>query len=207
MKVKICGVCRPEDAAVAAAAGADYLGVILARKGPRQQSVESARRIYQAAPDLLHVGVFADQTLAEVTRVAQQLQLDVVQLHGAETPQFINELECAIDCAIWKSVSPNSMADVQHAIDELAAHVDALLLDGAQGGSGHRFEWRLARSARALLPAHVQLVVAGGLNPENVREAIATLRPDVVDVASGVEQETGVKAEDRVVAFVRSARA
>lgn len=207
MKIKICGVCRPEDAAVAAAAGADYLGVILGRKGPRQQGEQNAQRIYQAAPDLLHAGVFADQTLAEVVRLAQQLQLDVVQLHGAETPQFINELECAIDCAIWKSVSPNSIEDVHRAIDEFADHVDALLLDGAQGGSGRRFEWKFARDARALLPAHVQLVVAGGLNPENVREAITTLRPDVVDVASGVEQETGVKAEDKVLAFVRSARA
>ncbi|HEX6559030.1 MAG TPA: phosphoribosylanthranilate isomerase [Longimicrobiales bacterium] len=207
MKIKICGVCRPEDAAAAQAAAVDYLGVILAHRGPRQQTVETARRIFDAAPDLWHVGVFADQTMKDVAALAELLRLDVIQLHGSENAQLVNELECETDCAIWKSVSLTSPDDLRNAIDLFADDVDALLLDSAAGGSGQRFDWSLADQARALLPAHVQLVIAGGLNAENVGEAVSLLSPDVVDVASGVEEELGVKSAQKIAAFVRSARA
>lgn len=207
MKVKICGVCRPQDAALAAAAGADYVGVILARKGPRQQTSESARAIYAAAPELMHVGVFADQPLPEVAALAAQLRLDIIQLHGTETAQYIHELECETESAIWKSVFLNDVDDLPKAIDEFADSVDGLLLDSGQGGSGQRFDWTLAREVRQLLNAQVQFVVAGGLNAENVAAAVATMRPDVVDVATGVEEVVGVKSPQKIESFVRNARA
>jgi len=206
VKIKICGLCRPEDAAAAAQAGADYLGVILAQRGPRHQSAPAARSIYDAAPDLLHVGVFADQPLQEVVELAELLQLDVIQLHGAESALFINELECATDCVIWKSVVMTQPADLPLAIDRYADDVDGLLLDGPRGGSGMPFDWTLAHGARSLLNASVQLIVAGGLNPDNVREVVARLSPDIVDVASGVEQEVGIKSKAKMTSFVRNAR-
>ena len=204
-QVKICGVCRLVDAQAVAAADADYIGVILAQRGPRQQSLAAAADIFSAAGDLNRVAVFADQDVMEVAAAAQKLELDVLQLHGVESAQFINELECESDAAIWKVVALRETDDLTRAIDTYADHVDGLLLDAAIGGSGKRFDWMLAENARALLPAQVRLIVAGGLTPANVAQAVAVLRPDVVDVASGVENAVGQKSAEKINAFVREA--
>ena len=186
-------------------ARADFIGVILARKGPRQQSIESALPIYESAGELARVGVFADQPLAEITHIVEHLGLDIIQLHGSETSSFINELECETDAAIWKMISLKAAADLTRGIDDYADAVDGILLDSSTGGSGQRFDWELARDARVMLPSHVQLIVAGGLNPENVRDVVAYLKPDVVDVASGVEERVGEKSRELVHSFIRNA--
>lgn len=206
MKVKICGVCRAVDASSIHAAGADYIGVILARRGPRQQTIESAMTIFDAANDLLRVGVFANQKIGEVAMAADALQLDVVQLHGAEDSAFINELECVTAAALWKSICLKSSGDLARAVDDFGDHVDGLLLDAASGGSGQRFDWNLATQAHEMLPRGVELIVAGGLKPENVGDVVALLKPDIVDVASGVEAAVCEKSQDRIQAFVRNAK-
>jgi phosphoribosylanthranilate isomerase len=206
MRVKICGVCRAQDAAVIAAHAADYIGVILAQRGPRQQTLESAARIYGAAGELMRVGVFADQAIMDIAATAQQLHLDVIQLHGNESAEFINELECETDAIIWKTVHLRGSDDLSNAIDAFADHVDGLLLDAEVGGSGRRFEWSHAQRAREQLPEQVTLIVAGGLTPENVQDAIVALQPDVVDVASGVEITTCQKSAEKVRDFITRAR-
>ena len=188
-----------------AAAGADYIGVILAARGPRQQTIESAREIFAAAPEQIRVGVFADQPAEEVAATADALDLDIIQLHGSETASYVHELEAACDRAVWKAFSTTSTNELERAIDEFADDIEGLLLDARTGGSGERFDWSLAADARTLLPDGIALIVAGGLTPENVGDAIAALHPDIVDVASGVESEPGIKDWAKVRAFIENA--
>jgi len=210
MQVKICGVCRPEDAALVAAAGADYIGVILAPGGKRSQSEEAAAAIYAAAASCKRVGVFVDATPAAVETTAARLGLDVVQLHGAETPEDAVALRAA-GWQVWKAIRPRGAAEFLAGVERYAGAVDALLLDGwsgtAPGGTGARFPWAEVGAVRDRLPPGLRLVVAGGLEPGNLAEAIAHLDPDVVDVSSGVESAIGVKDPILVREFVAAARA
>ena len=151
------------------------------------------------------MGVFADQPAADVAQIAKQLHLDVIQLHGVEPVAYVSGLAARASCAIWKSVFPHAADDLAQAIAEYGPHVQGVLLDSG-AGTGRRFDWSLASGVRALLPAQVVLVVAGGLRPENVSDAVAALRPDVVDVASGVECAVCEKDVMKVRAFVRNAR-
>lgn len=206
MKIKICGVCHPGDAAIAAECGADYIGVILAAKGRRQQSVARAREIFNSAGAALRVGVFADQAGALISDAAEHLGLDVVQLHGNESAAFAAEVQRQIHGHVWKMVAPQSSDDVVRAVAEYGDVVHGLLFDHAVGGSGRSFDWRVAADARSLVPPNVQLIVAGGLNPNNVHEAVQQLRPDIVDVASGVEKQPCEKSRAQIEAFVRNAK-
>ena len=208
MDVKICGVCRPEDARVAAEAGAAYVGVILAPGFARTRTVADAEAIYDAAgPRTRRVGVFVNGSEAEILRAAAQLRLDVIQLHGSEGAYFAARLRDAGDAQVWKALRPRTAAHFVLATDEYADAVDALLLDGAgSGGTGSSFPWAEVSAARAALPATLRLVVAGGLNPGNVATAARILQPDVVDVSSGVETRSCEKDHSLVRAFVDAAR-
>jgi phosphoribosylanthranilate isomerase len=206
MRVKVCGICRPEDAALAAAAGADYVGVILAPGFRRSRSAAEARAIYAAAGTCLRAGVFVDGSLAEMAALRDDLALDVVQLSGSETPAAGTALRAG-RARVWKALRPVSPAAL---LAEAAAWVgaaDALLLDASgAGGSGARFDWEAVAAVRSELPRELELVVAGGLNPANVARAIGLLRPAVVDVSSGVEAALGEKSPAAVRAFVTAAR-
>lgn len=208
--MKICGICRPEDALLAAEAGADYVGVILAAAGPRTQTPNAAATIYGEAGACGRVGVFANQGLAEVCALAESLRLDVVQLHGREDAEFVARVADRTACAVWKSVWLSSPHDLDEAVAMYGSHVTGLLLDAAHqdsyGGTGKSFDWVLAAHARAVIPPQVALIVAGGLMPANVKEAISIMSPDVVDVASGVEEATCQKSRAAVRAFVRNAK-
>lgn len=208
--VKICGVCRPEDAALAAEAGADYLGVIMAPDSPRYQEPESAARIYAAGGGLERVGVFVDAGLERVVALARRLALDVVQLHGAETPEDVAALQAQGSWRVWKAVRPRSGGEFRMAMERYAGVADAVLVDGwsahAAGGVGARFPWAAVAEALPRPGQRPRLVMAGGLNPDNVARAVGTLSPDVVDVSSGVEAERGRKSPDLVRAFVAAAR-
>ena len=209
MKVKICGLCRPQDAAAAARAGADYAGVILAAGFQRTESVQSAADIYAAAGTLARVGVFVNPEAHDVVQIAETLRLDVVQLHGDENVELVASIR-ASGCEIWKTVWLRTADDLIEAIDAYGSAVDGLLLDakhdGMVGGTGVRFDWSLAAAARRDAPGNLQVIGAGGLTPANVREAVELLAPDVVDVASGVESVPGQKSEAAITAFVRNAR-
>jgi phosphoribosylanthranilate isomerase len=208
--VKICGVCRPEDAGVAAAAGADYIGVILAPGFGRSRTAEQAMAIYAAAPGLARVGLFVDQGPEAIRAAVERLGLDVVQLHGEETAESAAEL-ADLGCQVWKAIRPRDGQEFVEAIGRYGAVVSALLLDGwsgqGVGGTGTRFPWDAIAAVRERLPAGIALVAAGGLGPENVADAVARLRPDVVDVSSGVERVRGEKDPEKVRAFVARARA
>lgn len=205
MKIKICGICRPEDARYAARAGADYLGVILARRGPRARSLDEAAVILAEAGDAQRVGVFADQPIQEIGEACERLKLDVIQLHGRESSAFVAEVQRNTSCLVWKAAALERMGDLERTVDTFGDVVNGMLFEGPRAGSGTAFDWDLAFDARALLPPSVQFIIAGGLTPENVGAAVAELHPDVVDVASGVEETVCEKSKERIERFIRNA--
>jgi phosphoribosylanthranilate isomerase len=208
--VKICGVCSPGDAELAAAAGADYLGVILAPARPRSCTALEAAVIFGAAP-LRRVGVFVDASETEVLAAADRLGLDVVQLHGEEPAELVHRIAVACSGAVWKAVRVRAPADIAAAASRYGGSARGLLLDGwapsADGGAGAAFDWSAAVPARAALPPRLTVIAAGGLRPDNVATAIALLQPHVVDVSSGVESSLRNKSAADIHAFVAAARA
>jgi phosphoribosylanthranilate isomerase len=208
--VKVCGVCRPEDAAVIAAAGADYLGVILAPGSRRSRTVAEADAIFAEAPGCRRVGVFVDAPTEEMLDAARALALDVLQLHGGEGADVIARLRAGFGGVVWKAVRPRGREEVLEALTAYGDAVDGLLLDGwsagAAGGTGARFPWDEVAEVREQIPQRLRLVVAGGLAPENVAEAVVRFSPAVVDVSSGVERAVGEKDPERIRAFVAAAR-
>jgi len=211
VRIKICGVCRPEDAHLIARAGADYIGVVFAPSSRRRQTTADAARIFQSAANLDRVGVFADQSADDITALAAHLQLRVIQLHGQELPEFVFDVAQRTGCAVWKAIWLRKDSDLAAAIELYGESAHGLLLDaahdGAAGGTGRVFDWQLAAGVRAHMPARLQLIIAGGLNPENVHDAVTAMNPDVVDVASGVERNVCEKSNDRIAAFIRNAKA
>lgn len=207
VEIKFCGLTRPEDAAHGAAVGASYVGVIFAG-GPRQLDPARAAEVLAAAGDgVQRVGVFADQDPGVIARVARQLGLHVVQLHGPASVDRVRRVREAAQARVWAVVrvaGPELPPDLP-ALDEEA---DAILFDafapGQLGGAGVPFDWRVLSPAAR--PRRARLVVAGGLTPEIVGAAIRALAPHVVDVSSGVEQAPGVKDHERMRAFAEAVR-
>jgi phosphoribosylanthranilate isomerase len=209
VEVKICGVCVPADAALAAEAGADHIGVILAPGRTRSRTVAEAASIFDAAAGAKRVGVFVDAPAADIRSAVARLRLDVVQLHGSEAPAFTSSLRDV--CAVWKAVRVRAADVVEAAMAAYDGAADALLLDSwsahAEGGTGTAFDWRDVAPLRAHWPASLRLVAAGGLRPDNVGSLIEIIAPHIVDVSSGVESAPGLKAAGAVRAFVAEARA
>jgi phosphoribosylanthranilate isomerase len=206
--VKICGLCRPADAAAAVAAGADYVGVILAPGTRRSQSGAAAAKIFAAAADLPRVGVFVDAQLPDVRAAVSALSLSVVQLHGQESPEVVAALAQSVP--VWKAVRVRAPQDLLVAALRYA-HAAALLLDAYHpdhaGGTGTTLDWSTLARERFELPARVQIVLAGGLTHQNVGAAIRLLAPHIVDVSSGVERCLGQKSVPLMTSFVAAARA
>lgn len=207
-EVKICGLGRLADARVAEEAGADYLGVVFA-PSPRQRSEDEARRIWQEAR-ARRVGVFADAHEDELLGQARRLDLSVVQLHGSEDPEYCRRVSAAGVWQTWKAVRLRAGEDLDPIVESYAPVVDGLLLEGwsprGRGGVGARFDWSLAARAREAWPVGLGLILAGGLDPANVAAAIESVRPEIVDVSSGVESALGVKDPDAVRSFVAAVR-
>lgn len=199
-RVKICGITNHEDAHVAVDAGADALGFIFYPGSPRYVTPESVREITRTLPPFVTtVGVFVNETPEHIDEVLRVSGVRVPQLHGEEPPEYLKALPGAI-----KAVRVRSAAD----IEGLAAYRDAsaLLLDAwcetQYGGTGECFNWSLAEGAAQ----YGRLVVAGGLTPANVGEAVAKLHPYAVDVSSGVERDKGLKDHALVREFIRTVR-
>ena len=203
-ELKFCGMTRAADIVEAARLGAHYVGVIFAG-GPRHQSVESAGQLLgKAPPALKRVGVVSTQTIDEIVNLVRILGLHVVQLHADPSPSRIREVGIATGVDTW-AVMRLSGATLPATFPEVAAVANAIVLDahvpGGLGGSGVRLPWSvLARSLEAER-GQARLVLAGGLRPDNVGEAIAAIHPDVVDVSSGIESEPGIKDHERMRAF------
>lgn len=209
VRVKICGLTRPQDAGLAAEAGADLLGAVLASESPRVVSPERAREIV-ADIDRPLVIVTGGRSLREIERAARVSGASGIQLHGEESPADAKALGEMGGWSIWKAIRVRAAGDVLTAVETFGEVVDGLLLDGwhpeRRGGTGVRFDWSDVSRIRGSVPDALELVAAGGMNPGNVGEAIRALRPDVVDVSSGVEARPGIKDPERVRAFIQAAK-
>jgi len=206
-EIKFCGMTRAVDAREAVALGAGYVGVIFA-SGPRRLSVEQAGEVLADIPEnVRRVGVFADAPADAIAAAAETLQLGAVQLHGENGGRLVERVRSRFDGEVWSVLRLRDGLLPERAA-ELFASADAVLLEahvaGQLGGTGVTLPWeRLVDELGALRSngSRARLVLAGGLRAENVGEAIRLLRPDVVDVSSGVETAPGIKDHARMRAF------
>ncbi len=210
--VKICGVTEAAGARAAETAGASFMGVILSPGYGRSVPVERARGLYGLFSGV-RVGVFVDAGPGRVSRAAEELALDVVQLHGGESPETAARIADAGPWAVWKSFSVKPGRSLSRLAREVEAYrgvLDGVLADawhdGAPGGTGRSFAWAGVGDAVRECAGEALFVVAGGLGPENVAAAVGALGPDVVDASSGVESAVGVKDAAKAFAFVEAAR-
>jgi phosphoribosylanthranilate isomerase len=204
-KIKFCGITRLDDAELAVAAGAWTIGLIFWPHSPRRCEPAAAAEIAAAVKRRVEVaGVFVNATLDHVAEIAEAVGLTMLQLHGDEGPAYCAEAGRRTGCKVMKAVRVRSGADVQ----ALASfHTDYHLLDsytaGVPGGTGETFAWEIASSHRGTTP----IILSGGLTADNVAEAIATVHPFAVDVASGTEASPGIKDPDKLRAFADAVRA
>jgi len=199
VRVKVCGITNLEDALVAVKLGADALGFVFAAS-PRQVTQQQVAHIVsQLPPFVCKVGVFVDSELGEVMENMRACDLDLVQLHGSESPDFCQELS--------PRVIKSFRVENESILTLLPQYkVSAYLLDSfhatLKGGTGKSFDWGIAEKATK----YGTIVLSGGLNLENVRRAIQQVRPYAVDVSSGVESEPGKKDHDKLRAFIEAAK-
>jgi len=197
-QVKVCGITNEEDALCAANFGAAALGFIFYSASPRYIEPPAARKIMQKLPPhIAKVGVFVNESAAEIKRVMKYCGLDFIQLHGDETAAFCRRLPAK---KIIKAVSLKEIDDVENAC---AYKVAALLADnrhaGLYGGTGMVADWELARRLSVQRP----LILSGGLNQKNIRQAMEAVAPRAVDINSGVEIFPGKKDSDKMTRLMR----
>lgn len=199
-KVKICGITSEEDALMAVEAGADALGFVFFEKSPRFIGAEAAYKIIAKLPPFVQVvGLFVNADIEVVNSTADCCGLDLVQLHGEESPEFCRLVRRRVMKA-FRVQGPESLTPLSE------YHVAAYLLDAyshkAYGGTGETFDWGCAIAAKH----QGRIVLAGGLTPDNIADAVATVQPYGVDVSSGVESAPGKKDPEKVRRFIRLAK-
>lgn len=197
-RVKICGVTRVEDALTAVEQGADAIGLVFYPPSPRYVSASQAAEIAQVLPAFVSVvGLFVDAPSADIEAVLSKVPIDLIQFHGNETPEQCRRYEKPYIKAIRVKTDTNL---IQYQSD--FSDAKALLLDtyteGVPGGTGQVFDWNV-------IPKHMtkQLVLAGGLDANNVTQAIKLVKPYAVDVSGGVESAKGIKDAEKIAAFMR----
>jgi phosphoribosylanthranilate isomerase len=204
-EIKFCGMTRAADAQVGAMLGASYIGVIFAG-GPRHLSPDQAAAVFESVPSTVRrVGVFDTPDVAWLSECADRLALGAVQLHGGGDEQTITRLRAGFAGEVW-AVLRLANGELPAGAAALFDCADGVVLDahvpGRLGGTGVALPWQqLVERVAPLRGRRAKLVLAGGLNAANVREAIELLRPDVVDVSSGVETAPGIKDHARMRAF------
>ena len=210
-RIKICGITRPHDAAVAVAAGADAIGMVFAPAAFRNCPPDLARQIVDALPPFVTpVGLFVDAPVAAIRELAKALRLSTIQLHGEESPQTVAELS---EFNVLKVIHADAatldatLARWREArLDNLCGIV--LETPGASGGSGQENDWEAIRLAqdRGSFDGLPPMILAGGLHPGNVAQVVRMLRPWAVDVSSGVEAARGQKSATRIQEFIAAVR-
>ncbi|MEE9523906.1 MAG: phosphoribosylanthranilate isomerase [Thermodesulfovibrionales bacterium] len=199
VKVKICGITNPDDALAAAEYGANALGFVFYEKSPRYVTPQSvAKIINELPPFVMTVGVFVNENSSKIKEIMQITGLNIVQLHGDESREM---------CNIWprviKAFRMREFTDLERLKDY---NVSAYLLDAYDpnipGGTGQAFNWDIALEADKL----GKVILAGGLNPDNIAEAVKRVLPYAVDVSSGVEKEKGKKDMDKMKLFIERAK-
>lgn len=201
VRVKICGITRLEDALAAAEAGADALGFVLYEKSPRFIAPENAADIIGKLPPFVtSVGLFVNPSVEFVQTVLRQVPLDLLQFHGDESEAFCTQFHTPY----IKAIRMAQDLDLNKEIEKFPS-ARGILLDAYDphlyGGTGHTFEW-----SRLTGGCSKPVIVAGGLTPDNVAQAIEATRPWAVDVSGGVEQSKGIKHRNLIEAFVRGAK-
>ncbi len=200
VRVKICGITSIDDALLAVEAGADALGFVFHEKSPRAVSPEQAATIIDRLPPFVAAaGVFVDAEREFVNHIAERCRLDIVQLHGEETPDYCTRMTRRV-------VKAFRVKDMESLAPMGEYRVAGYLLDAyspvAFGGTGLTFNWEAVKVAEQFGP----IIMAGGLTPDNVRQAVERVSPYGVDVSSGVEAFPGKKDPDKVRAFIRRAK-
>lgn len=209
VKIKICGMTDEEMVDVAIEAGADFLGVVFFEKSPRHVSIDRAAEVLEFVPEeVLRVGLFVDPDDRFLDQAMNNLRLDLFQLHGKETPERVEAIRLEYGMPVIKALGVSSAAD----LDAAAAYAevaDWLLFDAKPpvdadrpGGNAAAFDWSLLKGRKFACP----WILAGGLTPENVAEAIKLSGAKAVDVSSGVESAPGVKDAAKIEAFIKAVR-
>ena len=209
IRVKICGLKTPADVAAVAASGAAYAGFVFFAKSPRNLTIPAARELALAAPvGLAKVALVVDADDAFLDAITEAMPLDVLQLHGHETPDRVAEIRARYGLPVMKAVGVADEGDLA-AVFDYSLVADQILVDAKPpknadlpGGNGLSFDWRLVAQRRWLRP----WMLAGGLTPDNVADAIRLTNARQVDVSSGVESAPGIKDAGRISAFVKAAQ-
>jgi phosphoribosylanthranilate isomerase len=201
VRIKICGITRPEDGRQAAQLGADAIGLVFYDKSPRHVTLGQARAVVAALPPFVTVvALFVDPTRAQVEAVLEACPIDLLQFHGAETPAFCRGFFRPYVKAVRMAPGVDLNVLAHDYSDARGLLVDAFV-EGVAGGTGLRFDWSLLPRNLAL-----PLILSGGLDEHNVAEAVRRVSPAAVDVSSGVEQSKGIKSAARMAAFISGAR-
>ena len=209
IRVKICGLKTTADVAAVAASGAAYAGFVFFAKSPRNLTIPAARELALAAPvGLAKVALVVDADDAFLDAITEAMPLDMLQLHGHESPDRVAEVRARYGLPVMKAVGVADEGDLA-AVFDYSLVADQILVDAKPpknadlpGGNGLSFDWRLVAQRRWLRP----WMLAGGLTPDNVAEAIRLTNARQVDVSSGVEAAPGVKDAGRITAFVKAAQ-
>jgi phosphoribosylanthranilate isomerase len=201
-RIKVCGITEAEDARSAVTAGADGLGFIFAPQSPRHIDPDRAKKITSELPPLVNaIGVFVDENIDVVEEIVQYCGLSLVQLHGSETPEYCKDVSCRVVKSF--SIRPATVSDELARYEEV---VSGFLLDTYHremaGGTGKVFDWGLVDHLKPSGP----VILAGGLTPDNVADAIRQVRPFAVDVNSGVEYQPGRKDPGKLIHFAHEVR-
>lgn len=208
IRVKICGLSRPEDVRAVGQAGAAYAGFVFFSRSPRHVSATQARELaIEVPPGIAKVALVVNADNATLDEIVKTVPLDMLQLHGQETPARVTEIKTRYGLPVMKAVGVADADDLS-ALDTYAQVADQILVDAKPpkdavlpGGNGLSFDWRLISNRRWPVP----WMLAGGLTPGNVAQAIALTGARQVDVSSGVESAPGIKDPDAIRAFVRAA--
>jgi phosphoribosylanthranilate isomerase len=203
-KIKFCGIMRPQDAVAGVEAGAAYLGVVFAG-GPRTVTPDLAREVVAAAAGVPVIGVFGDQPTEEILQIADRAGLSGAQLHGIYSSPEAGLLRAG-GLRVWRVVRIAVPSDLD-SLGDATSESEAVLVESrgahARGGTGVALNLAIAREARCRLAGH-PMVLAGGLTAETVDQALTVVRPDIVDVSSGVERRPGVKDSQKIARFVEA---
>lgn len=206
--VKICGLNDPDNLAAAIEAGTRFVGLVFYPPSPRDVSFDTAWNLARAVPTgVRSVGLFVNPEDEQLERILTGIQLDMVQLHGDETPGRINEVKQRFSMPVMKAIRIRDESDLKD-IDGYEAAADWLLFDARPenaelpGGTGQSFDWNILKNREFKKP----WMLSGGLNESNVKEALSILKPDAVDVSSGVESAPGKKDATKIKAFINTVK-
>ncbi|MBC2396801.1 phosphoribosylanthranilate isomerase [Clostridium tetanomorphum] len=201
MLIKICGIKRKEDIQYVNILKPDFIGFVFAKSKRQVDMIEAKKLIALLNENIKIVGVFVNKSIHELMQMVNYLELDVIQLHGDEDKAYIKEIRNLLKkkhVQIWKSICISDKRDIKK------IHVctaDKVLLDHGKGGTGVSFSWEIIRNKNMTKP----IILAGGLNSENIKKAIEIVKPYAVDVSSGVEIN-GVKNFNKINEFIKACR-